>query len=79
MTTAREDQSRRGTEIEPVDDPNRKRGMVLPFEPLSLTFDNVKYSVDMPVVSLSFEHMYMHLDAKVQLSLLMDTSEERKN
>ncbi|PKA64540.1 Pleiotropic drug resistance protein TUR2 [Apostasia shenzhenica] len=25
-----------------------KRGMVLPFEPLSLTFDDVKYSVDMP-------------------------------
>ncbi|XP_010532150.1 PREDICTED: ABC transporter G family member 40-like isoform X2 [Tarenaya hassleriana] len=27
---------------------NRKRGMVLPFEPHSLTFDNVTYSVDMP-------------------------------
>ncbi|XP_042493681.1 pleiotropic drug resistance protein 1-like [Macadamia integrifolia] len=27
---------------------NRKRGMVLPFEPLSITFDEVKYSVDMP-------------------------------
>ncbi|XP_068652531.1 pleiotropic drug resistance protein 1-like isoform X2 [Aristolochia californica] len=30
------------------DDPNRKRGMVLPFAPLSITFDNIKYSVDMP-------------------------------
>ncbi|XP_010537955.1 PREDICTED: ABC transporter G family member 40 isoform X2 [Tarenaya hassleriana] len=27
---------------------NRQRGMVLPFEPHSLTFDNVTYSVDMP-------------------------------
>ncbi|KAL3498275.1 hypothetical protein ACH5RR_041007 [Cinchona calisaya] len=27
---------------------NRKRGMVLPFEPLSITFDDVKYAVDMP-------------------------------
>ncbi|MQM06015.1 hypothetical protein Taro_038834 [Colocasia esculenta] len=27
---------------------NRRRGMVLPFSPLSITFDNVKYSVDMP-------------------------------
>ncbi|KAK8956349.1 Pleiotropic drug resistance protein TUR2 [Platanthera guangdongensis] len=46
---AREDQGQReGAEINTVDDPNRKRGMVLPFEPLSLTFDNVKYSVDMP-------------------------------
>ncbi|ONM41191.1 ABC transporter G family member 40 [Zea mays] len=25
-----------------------KRGMILPFVPLSLTFDNIKYSVDMP-------------------------------
>ena len=28
----------------------RKKGMVLPFTPLSLTFDNVKYSVDVPQV-----------------------------
>jgi hypothetical protein len=27
-----------------------KKGMVLPFTPLSLTFDEVKYSVDMPQV-----------------------------
>ncbi|XP_042485297.1 pleiotropic drug resistance protein 1-like [Macadamia integrifolia] len=27
---------------------NKKRGMVLPFEPLSLTFDEMTYSVDMP-------------------------------
>ncbi|KAI3875052.1 hypothetical protein MKW98_019625, partial [Papaver atlanticum] len=27
---------------------NKKRGMVLPFQPLSITFDNIKYSVDMP-------------------------------
>ncbi|XP_020588143.1 ABC transporter G family member 39-like [Phalaenopsis equestris] len=44
----REDRSHRQTEINPEDDPNRKRGMVLPFDPLALTFDNVKYSVDMP-------------------------------
>ncbi|KAK3033865.1 hypothetical protein RJ639_032770 [Escallonia herrerae] len=29
-------------------DQNRKRGMVLPFEPHSITFDNIKYAVDMP-------------------------------
>ncbi|KAI5669463.1 hypothetical protein M9H77_19316 [Catharanthus roseus] len=28
--------------------PNRKRGMVLPFQPLSITYDDVRYSVDMP-------------------------------
>ncbi|KAK9946084.1 hypothetical protein M0R45_011563 [Rubus argutus] len=27
---------------------NRKRGMILPFEPLWITFDEIKYSVDMP-------------------------------
>ncbi|XP_010254261.1 PREDICTED: pleiotropic drug resistance protein 1-like isoform X1 [Nelumbo nucifera] len=27
---------------------NRKRGMVLPFQPLSITFDEIRYSVDMP-------------------------------
>lgn len=30
---------------------NRK-GMVLPFQPLSLSFDHVNYFVDMPAVSL---------------------------
>ncbi|KAH7846555.1 hypothetical protein Vadar_015347 [Vaccinium darrowii] len=30
------------------DNQNRQRGMVLPFEPLSIAFDGVKYSVDMP-------------------------------
>ena len=30
-----------------------RRGMVLPFEPLSLTFNHVNYYVDMPAVSLS--------------------------
>ncbi|KAL4195313.1 hypothetical protein AMTRI_Chr05g72720 [Amborella trichopoda] len=28
--------------------PEGKRGMVLPFTPLSLSFDNIRYSVDMP-------------------------------
>ncbi|KAI3468322.1 hypothetical protein Pfo_024985 [Paulownia fortunei] len=29
-------------------DENRKRGMILPFEPHSITFDDIRYSVDMP-------------------------------
>ncbi|XP_057969760.1 pleiotropic drug resistance protein 1-like [Malania oleifera] len=29
-------------------DQNKKKGMVLPFEPHSITFDEVRYSVDMP-------------------------------
>ncbi|KAL2515279.1 ABC transporter G family member 40 [Forsythia ovata] len=28
---------------------NKKRGMILPFEPHSITFDDVQYSVDMPL------------------------------
>jgi len=31
---------------------NGKRGMVLPFEPLSLAFDEIRYAVDMPQVLL---------------------------
>ncbi|GER56174.1 pleiotropic drug resistance protein 2, partial [Striga asiatica] len=30
------------------DNENKKKGMVLPFEPHSITFDNIRYSVDMP-------------------------------
>ena len=30
---------------------NKKRGMVLPFEPHSITFDDIIYSVDMPQVT----------------------------
>lgn len=30
----------------------KRRGMVLPFEPHSLTFDDVTYSVDMPQVTI---------------------------
>ncbi|KAK4388918.1 Pleiotropic drug resistance protein 1 [Sesamum angolense] len=29
-------------------DPNRKKGMVLPFQPLSITFEDIHYAVDMP-------------------------------
>lgn len=33
------------------DTPNKKKGMVLPFQPLSLAFDHINYYVDMPAVS----------------------------
>lgn len=42
-----------GMEVSTEANPNRRKGMVLPFVPLSLTFDNVKYSVDMPQVCSS--------------------------
>lgn len=32
----------------------RRRGMVLPFEPLSITFNEIRYAVDMPQVSFNF-------------------------
>lgn len=31
---------------------NRKHGMILPFEPHSIAFNEIKYSVDMPQVIL---------------------------
>ncbi|XP_072991802.1 ABC transporter G family member 39 [Typha latifolia] len=36
----------RGGEIRKTE--SKKKGMVLPFAPLSITFDNIRYSVDMP-------------------------------
>lgn len=33
---------------------SNKKGMVLPFQPLSLAFDHVNYYVDMPAVSLGY-------------------------
>lgn len=38
-------------EITGVD--TRKKGMALPFTPLSITFNNIRYSVDMPQVSIT--------------------------
>lgn len=31
--------------------PKEQKGMILPFEPLSISFDEISYSVDMPAVS----------------------------
>ena len=31
-----------------------KKGMILPFQPLALTFDSVSYYVDMPAVSSKY-------------------------
>jgi hypothetical protein len=31
--------------------PGTTKGMILPFEPLSISFDNISYYVDMPAVS----------------------------
>ncbi|XP_043694952.1 pleiotropic drug resistance protein 1-like isoform X2 [Telopea speciosissima] len=45
------EESREGTqsiECETSSNQNKKRGMVLPFEPLSITFDEIKYAVGMP-------------------------------
>ncbi|XP_076922113.1 pleiotropic drug resistance protein 1-like [Bidens hawaiensis] len=48
-----EDESASATELSSVKKEgegshNKKKGMILPFEPHSITFDDIKYSVDMP-------------------------------
>lgn len=44
----------RSVDVQEVNE-NSIRGMVLPFEPLSVTFDEIRYSVDMPpVIFLSY-------------------------
>lgn len=35
-----------------------KRGMILPFTPLSMSFENVNYYVDMPLVSIRFPFIF---------------------
>ena len=42
-----------------VTDGQTKRGMVLPFQPLSLTFKHVNYYVDMPAVSIFSQLIYV--------------------
>lgn len=49
-------------------DKKKKRGMVLPFVPLSLTFDEIKYAVDMP------QEMKNQGVVEDQLELLKDVS-----
>ena len=43
----------------------RKRGMVLPFTPLAMSFDDVNYYVDMPVVSHNSPKPLFHLIFKM--------------
>lgn len=40
-----------GKEVPTSEGQNKKKGMVLPFEPHSITFNEVTYSVDMPQVT----------------------------
>ena len=41
----------RNSVISSMDSSGSRKGLVLPFAPLSLTFNNTKYSVDMPEVN----------------------------
>lgn len=55
-----------GIQMQPIKSSNaannsnstEKKGMVLPFQPLSLAFNHVNYYVDMPAVSYSFLRLY---------------------
>lgn len=40
---------------------NKKKGMILPFEPHSITFDDIKYSVDMPQVTENVKQLITFL------------------
>ena len=41
------------TEVMEEDNRHKKKGMVLPFEPHSITFNDIRYSVDMPQVGIT--------------------------
>jgi len=46
-----------------------KRGMVLPFTPLSMSFDDVNYHVDMPAVSSFFFFFLLLVNSQTVLDL----------
>lgn len=51
-----------------------RRGMVLPFQPLSLAFNRVNYHVDMPAVSI-FSHFSLSL---LENCLMVGQEKEKK-
>lgn len=59
--------TRNSTEIGGAVDNSTKRGMVLPFQPLSLAFNHVSYYVDMPDVS---RHQVFHFFGHLHRSFL---------
>lgn len=59
--------TRNSTEIGGAVDNSTKRGMVLPFQPLSLAFNHVSYYVDMPDVS---RHRVFHFFGHLHRSFL---------
>lgn len=50
VTDDKDEKNKKLVKMATESEPNRK-GMVLPFKPLSLAFDHVNYYVDMPTVS----------------------------
>lgn len=53
--------------IEAADGVSSKRGMILPFSPLAMSFDSVNYYVDMPPVRLLF-HLLLSFCWKAYVS-----------
>ena len=56
-----------GEESNTENNQTKKKGMILPFEPHSITFDDIKYSVDMPQVGYNLKrrnHGSLHSNYK---------------
>lgn len=49
-----------------------RRGMVLPFSPLSMCFDDVNYYVDMPAVSSTMHNFSQHFIMFAYLTFLLN-------
>lgn len=47
-----------------------KKGMVLPFQPLTLAFDHVNYYIDMP--SVNYFTLFYHLNNLLNMCFLID-------
>ena len=56
---------------------SRQKGMVLPFEPHSITFDDIIYSVDMPQVLNECLKLFIVLTSKLNILFCMLISEHK--
>lgn len=54
--------SRNGSGGDATGETGPKRGMILPFQPLSITFEDIKYYVDMPAVPTHTRSHFLFLD-----------------
>lgn len=67
------------SQTSPHADRKGKKGMILPFQPLTMTFHNVNYFVDTPKVSFKFKFVCLCPSNNSNPSLVEDRWEQVRN